>query len=321
MILIITFPDNDHVTRVTQHLSQPYALLDMADFPRRACLHAAAGGAMDSLLLDLPDGRRIDLDRVGAVWNRRIKPFDIDPGITDQTGRLFAWSETTEAVNGLWYAMDCFWMNHPTADERALRKVTQHRIAHRLGLRIPETLVTNGPEAARAFVARHASTGVIRKAFRNIPEAPRETMKVGPAEAEHLDAVRFAPVIFQEYIPPALDLRVTCVDGEMFATAFRSAPEFAVDYRPGIGSAEVFAYTLPDDIATRLQALLDHFGLKYGAVDVRVTPEGEHVFLEVNPAGEYLFAAERTGQPVAQAIAAALERRAGRAGQSSATAI
>ena len=46
----------------------------------------------------------------------------------------------------------------------------------------------------------------------------------------------------------------------------------------------------------------------YGASDFRVTPDGDHVFLEVNPAGEYLFASDRTGQPVPQAIAAALAR-------------
>ncbi len=320
MILIITFPGNEHVNRVTQYLSRPYVLLDMADFPQRARMHAAAGRNMDSLQLDLPDGRRIDLDRVGAVWNRRIRPFDIDPAITDDTGRLFALSETTEAVRGLWYAMDCFWMNHPMADEKSLRKVAQHRVAHRLGLRIPETLVTNGPDEARAFVERHSATGVIRKAFRNIPQAPRATMKVGPAEIARLDSVRFAPVIFQEYIPLSLDLRVTCVDGEMFATAFRSEQQYEVDYRSGIGSAEVFPYTLPDDVATRLQALLDHFGLTYGAVDFRVTPEGEHVFFEVNPAGEYLFAVDRTGQPVPQAIAAALERHGVGCGQPNVTA-
>ena len=34
----------------------------------------------------------------------------------------------------------------------------------------------------------------------------------------------------------------------------------------------------------------------------------DYRFLEVNPAGEYLFASQRTGQPIPQAIAAALER-------------
>ena len=30
-------------------------------------------------------------------------------------------------------------------------------------------------------------------------------------------------------------------------------------------------------------------GLAYGAIDLRVTSEGEYVFLEVNPSGQYLF--------------------------------
>lgn len=310
MILIITFADNDHVARVLQHVTQPYAVLDLADFPQRAKLHAMAGAQGDALFIDTPDGRRINLDEVGAIWNRRIRPFELDPALTDDTARMFAWSETTEAVNGLWHAMDCFWMNHPNADEAASRKIAQLRVAQRLGMRVPDTLVTNGPEQARAFIEAHAATGTIRKAFRNLPEAPRETMKVGPDELAQLDAVRFAPVIFQEYIPLSLDIRVTAVDGEMFATAFRSEAAHEVDYRSGIGTAEVFTYDLPDQFQTQLQGLMDHFGLVYGALDLRVTPEGEHVFLEVNPAGEYVFAAGRTGQPVPQAIAAALDRNA-----------
>jgi hypothetical protein len=310
VILIISFADNDHVTRVTRHLTIDYEVLDLATIPYKTRLHAYAGREHDALYLDLPSGRRLHLDQVGAVWNRRIKPFTIDPIITDQTGRLFAWSETNEAVQGLWYAMSCFWMNHPTVDEASIRKITQHRVAHQLGLRIPDTLVTNGPDEAREFIERHRATGVIRKAFRNIPQAPRETLKLGVDEIARLDSVRFAPVIFQEYIPLMLDLRVTVVDGEIFATSFRSDQAHEVDYRSGIGSAEVRPYTLPDDVSTRLLHLMDHFGLKYGAVDFRVTPQGEHVFFEVNPAGEYLFASERTGQPIPQAIAAALERHA-----------
>ena len=53
---------------------------------------------------------------------------------------------------------------------------------------------------------------------------------------------------------------------------------------------------------------MNAFDLRFGAIDLRVTPDGEHVFLEVNPAGEYLFISERTGQPIPAAIAACLER-------------
>jgi hypothetical protein len=41
---------------------------------------------------------------------------------------------------------------------------------------------------------------------------------------------------------------------------------------------------------------------------MRLTPEGEYVFLEINPAGEYLFISRRTGLPIPEAIASALER-------------
>ncbi len=310
MILIISFLDNEHVRRVVQHLTTPYEIVDLSWFPSQMRMHAYAGRDVDAFFLDLPGGRRLALDEVGAVWHRRIRSFTLDPALTDEVSRTFAWSECAEALDGLWHGMGCFWMNPPYADERALKKAYQHRLARRVGLRIPETLVTNGPDEARAFIEAHAATGVIRKAFRNIAQAPRATLKVGPEEMRQIEAVRFAPVIFQEYIPLALDLRVTVIDGEIFTTAFRSTPEYEVDYRGGIGSAEVTPYDLPEDVALKLLEMMRLMELRFGAADFRVTPGGEHVFFEINPAGEYLFCVDRTGQPIPQAIAAALERHA-----------
>ena len=308
MILIISFVDNEHVRRVTRHLTHDFEVVDLAWFPSRMAMHAYAGQKRDALFLDLPSGRRLALDDVGAVWHRRIRGFSLDPGLTDATAQTFAFSECNEGLPGLWAAMDCFWMNRPHADERAMKKVAQHRLAGLAGLRVPATLVTNGPDEARAFIAAHAAQGVVRKAFRNIPQAPRVTLRLGADELALIDSVRFAPVIFQEYIPLALDLRVTVVDGEVFATSFRSAPGFDADYRPGVGSAEVRPYDLPDEVAAGLLRLMERMELKFGAADFRVTPAGEHVFFEINSAGEYLFVCDRTGQPIPQAIAAALER-------------
>ena len=312
MILIVSFVDNEHVRKVVEHLSMDHAIVDIAWFPSRMRLIARAGAEADSLEFELPDGRRLALDRVGAVWYRRIRPMTVDPALTDETGRLFAWSESNEALLGVWYAMRCFWMNPPLADEAALRKVHQLRIARRVGLAIPETLVTNSPDEAREFVGRHGPGRVIRKAFRNIAEAPRETALVGERELGMLDGVRFAPVIFQAFVPARLDLRVTVVGREIFAASIASDAAHRVDYRPGLATADVRPYSLPDQVAERLLALMTELGLAFGAVDFRVTPEGDHVFLEVNPAGEYLFISERSGLPIPQAIAATLEREARR---------
>ncbi len=308
MILIVSFHDNPHVEAVLQHVRRPVTVFDVADFPSRASLEVSFGDGADRLRL-VADGRSgIAIEDVGAVWYRRERPLELDPALTDPTSRLFAWSESTEALTGVWRALDCFWMNPPAADEAGQRKVRQLQVARRAGLSVPDTLITNDPSAALAFAAERLERGVIRKAFRNISEAPRSTALVTGDDLARIGDVRYAPVTFQQFVPAVLDLRVIVVEDEIFAAAIRSEPEYRTDYRPGIGSAEFFPYTMPDDVASALLALHRRLGLVYGASDFRVTPDGQHVFLEVNPAGEYLFASERTGQPVPQAIAACLER-------------
>jgi glutathione synthase/RimK-type ligase-like ATP-grasp enzyme len=308
MILIVSFHDNPHVQAVLQHVSRPTAVFDVADFPSRASLEVSFSDRCDRLRLVAEGRYEIPIEDVGAVWYRRERPLELDPALTDPTSRLFAWSESNEALTGVWRALDCFWMNPPAADEVGGRKVRQLQLARRVGLPVPNTLITNDPSSARAFAVEHLERGVIRKALRNIAEAPRSTALITAEDLARIGDVRYAPVTFQQFVPANLDLRVIVVEDEIFAAAIRSEPEYRTDYRMGIGSAEFSPYTLPDDVASALLALHHRLGLVYGASDFRVTPEGEHVFLEVNPAGEYLFASERTGQPVPQAIAACLER-------------
>jgi hypothetical protein len=307
VILVVSFHDNPHVEAVLEHLTRPVVVFDVADFPSRTALEVRFGADGDRLVLEGRSGV-VRAEEVGAVWYRREHPLGLDPALTDSTARLFAWSESSEALTGFWRALDCFWMNPPYADEVGQRKVRQLQLARQVGLRVPETLITNDPSAARSFVEAHVDNGVVRKAFRNIPEAPRSTELVTPADLTRIGDVRFAPVTFQEFVAASLDLRVIVVEDEVFAASIKSEPEFQTDYRMGIGSAEFSSYDLPDDVASALLDLHRRMGLVYGASDFRVTPDGEHVFLEVNPAGEYLFATERTQQPVPQAIAASLSR-------------
>lgn len=308
MILIVSFQENDHVEQVRKHLTSESVVVDTSWFPVSMGLDARFANDVESLRFSLPDGQQVNLGDIGAVWYRRIKALALHDDLIDETARLFAWSESNEALLGMWYSLNCYWMNPPTADEISQRKIRQLQVARQVGLAIPETLVTNEPAVARDFVQLHGLGNVIRKAFRNIAQAPRETSVVSEEDLALIDSVKYAPVIFQRYVPADLDLRVTVVEDEIFATAIRSQPDYQADYRPGLASATVVDYTLPDDVATGLLDLMKVFEIEYGAIDLRVTPEGEHVFLEVNPAGEYLFISERTGQPIPAAIAASLER-------------
>lgn len=47
---------------------------------------------------------------------------------------------------------------------------------------------------------------------------------------------------------------------------------------------------------------MEKLGLAYGAIDFVVTPEGEYVFLEVNPSGQFLWADYEAGLPLLDAM-------------------
>ena len=109
-------------------------------------------------------------------------------------------------------------------------------------------------------------------------------------EVALLDDVRFAPVIFQEYIPAQLDLRVTVIGNEIHTSAIHSADTaYQADYRMELNDARVEAFTLPGGMQRLVRAYMGRLGLLYGAIDIRVTPEGRYVFLEINPSGQWLF--------------------------------
>jgi glutathione synthase/RimK-type ligase-like ATP-grasp enzyme len=75
-----------------------------------------------------------------------------------------------------------------------------------------------------------------------------------------------------------------------------------------VGEAAVRAVELPAAVREGLLALLRVLGLQYGAVDMRRSDDGRYVFLEVNPAGQWLFVERLTGLPISEALVDHLAR-------------
>jgi RimK-like ATP-grasp domain len=308
VIAVVSYPEDPHAAAVIAHLDEarvPVTLLDLSDLPDRATLTIGYdnGGGPSRLEYRRGDDVPLDLRTVETVWWRR--PQAADPAaIVDPSVRAFAIGEWHEAINGLWQLLDARWVNDPVRDEVAARKALQLRVAGEVGLRVPRTLVTSDPDQARAFIEARDGAETVFKTFSCTHEIWRETRLVREDELPLLDAVRLAPVIFQEYVPAEVDLRVTIVGRRHFAAAIHSqTTDYPVDFRMSLGQAVVEPTTLPGEIERRLLDLMDRLGLTYGAVDMRRTPSGEHVFLEVNTAGEFLFIEDLTAQPIARALA------------------
>lgn len=251
---------------------------------------------------------RVPLKEVGAVWWRRPRPYTLDPGM-DSTAVSFAYTECHEAVSGMWHTLDAAWVNPPAADEVAHHKPLQLACAQELGLPVPRTLVTNDPAEARDFVAEVGVGNTVCKTFVASEQHWRETRLVRPDEVGRLDGVRLAPVILQEFVQAEVDVRVTVTGDDLWvADIVPGADSYVVDYRMDMGAATFTPSHLPDKVAELLLLLMKRLDIVYGAIDLRRTADGQYVFLEVNPAGEWLFVEERTALPICAAMADLLRR-------------
>ena len=307
MILVVSHPDDPHAARVLELLQRAgheALLLNLADLPERATLTFDYGRNGAPALDYRRDGTTFDLSHASSAWWRRPQAPDLTPVAGRQDVLAFVDNEWREAINGLWQLIDVPWMNPPALDEVASRKALQLRVASQLGLRTPRTLVTTDPDAARRFIAERGIGRTIFKTFSCTHAVWRETRLIRDEELALLEQVRFSPVIFQEFIPASADLRVTIVGDRIFPAAIDSrGTDYEVDFRMSLGQARTEPCELPREVEDRLFALMARLGLVYGAIDLRRTPEGEHVFLEVNTGGEFLFIEDRTDQPIAQAVA------------------
>ncbi|KVL88732.1 hypothetical protein WT02_14975 [Burkholderia stagnalis] len=198
-------------------------------------------------------------------------------------------------------------MNEPARDLVAQRKPYQLKVAQDVGLEIPDTLITNCPSAVREFTCRHGASNVIFKSFSATDNEWRETRILRDEELELVDNVRYTPVIFQRYIEADVDLRITVIGNQIFTAAIHSQQtSYKFDFRMDIAHARIEPVALPKNIEDRVLELMRRLGLVYGAIDMRRTPDGRYVFLEVNPAGQWLFTELPTGLLISQAIARTL---------------
>ena len=308
MILIISAEQDDHTQAVLRSLKQMQAaatVLDLAHFPQQAQLainFGARDGSHESVFSNY-DGD-LTFSQCRAVWWRRPRPFLLHPEILDAASRTFAYTECSAAISGLWLGLDAFWVNHPMREEEALRKAYQLKIAQQVELTIPNTLITNNPNRARAFVSRHGFNRTVYQSFSSSEQSWRET-PLGQSQAmAELDKVCYAPVIFQERIPTQVDLRIVVIDGTIFSIAIGAHDnEHKVEHRMAVGRLRGEAFELPSLIVERIHQLMQQLGLVYGVVDLRLTPDGQYIFQEVNPSGPWLWLEECTNLPITQTFA------------------
>jgi hypothetical protein len=314
MILVLSSAADRHAAHVVELLKErgaSFVCFDPARFPRDAALSLSCKPfGRPTAVLDL-DGASIDLASVRATWFRRPgKPIAHDQ-LRDPTTRAFVEQEAHMVLQDLWSALDCRWLPGPPSEiRRAEGRFLQLKVAAALGFELPATVVTNRPADVLALHRECNGRIVSKQAGKAFSGAVgdhliRYTELVSPRDLAHARAIVYCPTTLQAYVPKRVELRITVVGERVFAAEIHSQTTNHTRHdwrRYDHLRTPHHPHPLPRDLAQRCVQLVERLGLRYGAIDMVLTPDGQYVFLEINPNGQYLWIEGATGLPISDAI-------------------
>mgnify|MGYP001571439320 CR=1 FL=1 len=270
---------------------------------------------LECLLID-ESGKTCKIEDIKSCWYRGVRS-PLFSGINLHPGHLrFIEEETRCALWGLYTSVEAFWMNPPILGSRLIgnNKLYQMKIAHKLGFRIPDSMISNSPEELAEFANSHGGVAAVKMmsghvfVLENTKDMWGIYTQMVEAKSFTTNAknIKLSPILAQEYIAKKIELRVTIVGDSIFACAIHSQDSERTKHdwrRYDFSNVKHEVFNMPKEVESKLLTLMKEFGLSFGAVDMILTPENDFVFLEVNPQGQWGWIEELTGMPISNAIA------------------
>ncbi len=322
-ILILTNKDDKSVESVIKELENmkmKFFRFNTESFPLTTAIELTLfNGELIGSLNDKNGNIFVDWKTVKSVWYRRPASAWIEDEELTESCAQFIKNESNVALWSFYTCLDVFWMNNPLISQRLIEhnKLYQQKEASAIGLVIPDTIITNNPDKLLQFCRNHKGMVAVKllkggwfvKEESNIPLFVF-TQKITEEEIKkRSDEIKLAPILAQEYIEKEFELRITIVDKAIFTCAIHSqdSEQTKVDWRHyDFKNVKHESWQLPAEIEAKLLLLMKKWGLSYGAIDMILTPNGEYVFLEINPNGQWLWIEQLTGMPISKEIAETL---------------
>ncbi|MBT2620465.1 MULTISPECIES: MvdC/MvdD family ATP grasp protein [Chryseobacterium] len=300
-ILIITHTgDNFSILKVTEYIEKngfEVIRFDVDLYPLQNKLSTTFQDGKWISILETPTAKH-RLDDIAAVWYRRA--YNMGEGLKEEIDAKFygaAMGEIRTTLFGFLESIDAYALGKPSVYRRLDSKEEQLKIADKIGLKIPETCITNNPDEARSFILKHKNViGKMQAGFAIYEDGVENvvfTNVIGEEKLEELDTLLYCPMQFQTKIEKKRELRVTVVGRDVYAFEIDSQQfeDAKVDWRKdGVNLIDKWVRTdLPKDIETKVLELLDVYNVDYGALDIIVSPDDEYYFIEINGAGEFFW--------------------------------
>ncbi|MGH7157517.1 MAG: hypothetical protein ACREGD_00350 [Candidatus Saccharimonadales bacterium] len=313
--LALTNPEDQHIGHipfVAEHMDGKLQVID----PVPATIAGKGLSYFISNSSDFCEYGGVRLDRVASVWDRR--PTHVTREMFERVDlgyRRYSYSAVQQLARQIFVQFpDALWVSDRFAVQRAELKSVQLAEALRVGLDIPDTIMTSDQRQAESFVRQRPAT--IIKALGTEGVTVDDTLllffsaRVTPDTKLEFANMNVGPVILQDAIEPAYDVRATVIGDKIFPAAITADAEKDLkvgvrDWRIGdhTGTLHINACDIPTGIEEKCIALVKNLGLKFGAIDMVVDKQGKHWFIENNPNGQWAFVEAQTKQPIGKAMA------------------
>jgi hypothetical protein len=307
MILLITRRDDltaDYLIERLLDRGVPYLRFDVDHYLDDVSLTVEFGQRGTSGEITTPQGAA-PLSGIRGVWYRRamsprLDHLDLSPG-----DRWFAEREARHFLEGALGSIPARWVNPWSAVHLWERKLAQLPLAAACGLSVPRTLVSTEARRLSAFATEQP---VVTKAIcQGFLETDRgaESVYTHAASTERLSdqtAARLCPTLVQQRLTKAADVRLTAIGRRQFAARLDADLPDGLDWRRPGTEIDYTPIEVPRHVGEAVGRMLGETSLRYGAFDFALLPDGNWVFLEVNPAGEFAWIEEKLGFPLRDSL-------------------
>lgn len=289
--------------------------LPCAEPPLRYQAKTAAG---DPVYLD---GDTVDSAHY-LIWFRNKRTVYQEATKKDMWDQ-FAIKEVTRFFYGMVHTYDLEGFNAPLSLTKADHKLHQLRVAQKVGLTVPDTLISSNPADIRSFVAS-VPKAIIKPLHTNFMEASIDKSEemlnlfVNNVTMEELDqasdeSLAIAPAIYQAEVEKDHELRIVATRTSLIAyTIYSQVTEAGrLDWRRSqqeLDARDDYEIVdIPGPVRDAIFAYVQTMGLHYGVFDFVVGTDDYYYFLECNSDGQWGWLekdpATKATQPISHMLA------------------
>lgn len=193
-------------------------------------------------------------------------------------------------------------------------KLYNLREAFKVGLSIPQTIVTNNREDLLSFIDKDKN--YITKSLYQSPYIEFENYYFygNGTISLNLDNIPpiFAPSLIQERIDKEIEIRVFFIEEKIFSMAIFSQNDEStqLDFRNYNNEKpnRLVPFDLPLPVLEKISLFAKNNKYTTGSIDLILTPENDFIFLEINPMGQYDWLSYNCNYYIDEEIAKTLTR-------------